>query len=171
VAAHEFALAQLLEELHAVLAQLATVESAMAASLKRVPYGKRLLTVPGLGVVSVATLVGELGDLRDYRAARQVIKMVGLDLVEDSSGAKHGHRHISRRGRRYARQMLYMVALKAGSGALKARRDRLVGNGKPPKKAIVANMCALLHIMFALARDDADFDPSLHSTPEVRKAS
>jgi len=171
VAAHEFALAQLLEELRAVLAQLASVEAAQAAALAKVPYGKRLLTVPGLGVVSVATLVGELGDLRDYRVAKQVLKMAGLDLVEDSSGSRDGHRHISRRGRRYARQILYMVALKARVGALKARRDRLVEGGKPPKKAVVANMCALLRIMFALARDDADFNPSLHLAQEHAMAA
>jgi len=100
-----------------------------------------------------------------------VLKMVGLDLVESSSGARDGHRHISRRGRRYARQMLYMVALKAGSGALAARRDRLVERGTSPKKAVVANMCALVRIVFALARDDADFDAKQHSKPEVLMAA
>ena len=171
VAAREFVLRQFLAELASVQAQVSAVEAAMEAALLQVPYGRRLLTVPGLGVVSVATIIGETGDLRDYRVAKQVLKMVGLDLVEASSGAKDGHRHISRRGRRYARQMLYMVALKAGAGALAARRARIVGRGTPPKKAAVANMCALVRILFALARDDADFDASQHAAPEVPMAA
>ena len=171
VAAHEFVLQQFLAELASVQAQVSAVEAAMEAALLQVPYGRRLLTVPGLGVVSVATIIGETGDLRDYRVAKQVLKMVGLDLVEASSGAKDGHRHISRRGRRYARQMLYMVALKAGAGTLAARRDRIVGRGTPKKKAVVANMCALVRILFALARDDADFDASQHTAQEVAVAA
>ena len=43
--------------------------------------------------------------------------------------------------------------------------------GAPPKKAVVANMCALVRIMFALARDAADFDASQHSKPEVPMAA
>jgi transposase len=169
--AHEFALQQLLEELRHLEGQLSAVDAAMEKALAKVPYGSRLLTIPGLAAVSAATLLGELGDLRDYRVAKQVIKMIGLDLVESSSGAREGHRHISHRGRRYARQMLYMVVIQPGPPGMKARRDRLLAAGKPPKKAMVANMCALLRIMFALARDDVDFDASLSLVSEVRLAS
>lgn len=157
---HEFALRQLLVELRGLRELIRAVESEMSESLDAVPYAKRLLTVRGLGQVSAATLLGETGDLRDYRVAKQVLKMVGLDLVESSSGTRSGHRHISKRGRRYARHMLYMVALKASmpGGPLRARRDRLVARGVAPKKAAVANVCALVRILFALARDDADFN-------------
>lgn len=162
--AHRFALEQLLDEVDVLMAQLRGVELRMAQALKQVPYSKHLLSVPGLGVVLTATLLGELGDLREYRVAKQVLKMAGLDLVERSSGERQGHRQISRRGRRYARQMLYMAALKLGQGALRARRDRLVQRGKPATKAVVANMCALLRILFALARDGVDFDASRHAS-------
>lgn len=167
VGAHRLALTQLLAELEGILEQLTGVERAMAEALEQVPYAGRLLSVPGLQVISVATLLGEVGDLRDYRHAKQVLKMLGLDLVEDSSGKRKGHRHISRRGRRYARQILYMVALKAGRTFLSARRDRLVEvKHKPAKKAAVANVCALVRIAFALVRDDVDFEQERHEAGE-----
>ena len=170
VGAHRLALGQLLTELEEIIEQLAEVEQSMAESLEQVPYASRLLSIPGLQGISVATLLGEAGDLRGYRHAKQLLKMLGLDLVEDSSGQRQGHRHISRRGRRYARQVLYMVALKAGQTFLSARRDRLVEvNKKPAKKAAVANMCALVRIAFALVRDDVDFDHGRHEvTQEAR---
>lgn len=170
---HEFAIEQLLDELEEVLRQLAQVERRMEAELRKVPYAGRLLTVPGLGPITVATLLGEFGDLREYRVAKQLIKMAGLDLAEDSSGERQGHHHISRRGRRYARQMLYMAALTAGRTALSERRRRLVEEkGKSAPTAIVANACALLRISHALVRDGVDFGARRHAPPrEVTMAA
>lgn len=164
VEAHRLALRQHLGELEAVLARTAEVEAAMAVALASVPYAPRLLTIPGFGPVTVAVLLGELGDLRGFRSVRQVIKLAGLDLVEDSSGQRQGHRHISRRGRAYARQLLHMAALQAGKSFLAERRRRLVEERKkPPCKAVVANMTTLLRVAFALAREDKDFDPSRYA--------
>ena len=171
--AHQVAIEQLLDELEEVLRQLAEIERRMEAELERVEYAGHLLTVPGFGPITVATLLGEFGDLRDYRVAKQLIKMAGLDLVEDSSGERQGHRHISRRGRSYARQMLYMAALTAGRLALSERRRRLVEEKrKPARTAIVANACALLRISHALVRDGVDFDATRHAAPrEVSMAA
>lgn len=158
------AITQLLDKLEEVLRRLAEVERRMKAELERVAFAGRLLTVPGFGAIMVATLVGEFGDLRDYRVARQLIKMAGLDLVEDSSGERQGHHHISRRGRRYARQMLYMAGLVAGRVALSGRRRRLVEEkNKPAPKAAIANACALLRIAHALVRDEVAFDAARHT--------
>jgi transposase len=172
-AAHELAIVQLLDELEEVVRQLAEVERRMQAELERVDYAGQLKTVPGFGTIMVATLLGEFGDLRDYRVARQLIKMAGLDLVEASSGERQGHRHISRRGRRYARQMLYMAALTAGRLALSERRRRLVEEKhKPAPKAVIANACALLRISHALVRDGVPFDGVRHAAPgEVAMAA
>jgi len=161
---HQFALGQLLDELEGVLARLKAVERQMAAQLAAVPYAERLLTVPGFGPVIVASLLGEFGDLRNYRVAGQLIKMAGLDLAESSSGERQGHHHISRRGRPYARQLLFMAALTAGKVALAQRRQRLVEErAKPARVAAVANACALLRISHALVRDEQDFDPMRHA--------
>ena len=131
----------------------------MAEVLKRVPYARLLRTIPRLGVVTLATLLGELGDLKGYNHSKQLIVMAGLDLVEISSGVHQGHHHISRRGSAYARQMLYLAALRVGSGVMaEPRRRQVEGAKKAPTKAAVANMARLLRVMFALVRDGQPFD-------------
>jgi len=168
----QLALRQLLEEYEQVERQREQIERCMDQQLRQVPYAGHLLTVPGFGPITVATLLGELGDLRNYRVARQLIKMVGLDLVENSSGQRQGRHRISRRGRRYARQILYMAALAAGQGALAPRRDRLVQEyNKAPQVAVVANACALLRISHALVRDGVDFDAEAYAAAQRRVAS
>jgi transposase len=154
------AIKQLLDEYEQQVEQLATVEQAMTAALEQVPYAQHLLTLPCVGAMTVAALLGELGDFRRYRVAKQLIKAAGLDLVEVSSGDHRGQKRISHRGNPYVRKLLYMAALRAGRQSLQARRRRLVDkHHKPPAKAAVANMHALLRIGHALVRDQVDFDP------------
>ena len=172
VQAHQLAIRQTVAELRQVRELLAEIESEMRASLREVPYAARMLSVPKLGAITAATLLGELGDLRGYRHAAQLIKMAGLDLVESSSGQLKGKRHISRRGRRYARQMLYLAALRLGGGALAAPRHRMVElHKKEPTKAAVANMCRLLRILHALVRDNVDFEPARYALAEATMAA
>ena len=87
-----------------------------------------------------------------------MIKKAGLDLVESSSGKRTGQRHISRRGRRYARQMLFLAALRMRGGAFAAARSRQLARGKTPTKVAVANMCRLLRVMHAIVRDGVPYD-------------
>lgn len=169
--AHRLTMRQLLDESEAVLKQLAEIEQAMTAELAKVPYASTLLTLPKLGRITLATLLGEFGDLRDYRVAQQLLAMAGLDLVETSSGERKGQRHISRKGRRYARQLLFMAALRLGNGVLAEPRRRLVEDRKvQPTKAAVANMCRLLRILHAMARDGSRFDATRYAAKEAQAA-
>jgi transposase len=159
--AHTPALRQLLDELTAVLRQIRELEQQMSEQLALVPYAKLLLTIPLLGRMTLATLLGELGDLHNYRHAKQLLCMAGLDLVESSSGQQQGRHHISGKGRAYARQILYMAALRLGWKVLAEPRRRLVEERKKPaNKAAVANMARLLRLMHAIVRDQRPFDPA-----------
>jgi len=168
---HRLAIAQLLAELTSVLEQIRAVDVQMQQQLQRVPYAAHLRTVPRLGLVTIATLLGEFGDLRDYKVARQLVKMAGLDLVEQSSGEHKGQRHMSHRGRAYGRQILYMAALRIGSGFLSEVRRRAVeGRKAQPTKVAVANMARLLRSLHALARDLKDFDATRFESAEAKAA-
>lgn len=159
--AHGLAIQQAVAELQTLAGSIAAAEREMKALLSHVDYAANLLSVPRLGAVTVAILLGEFGDLRNYTVARQLVAMAGLDLIEQSSGEHRGRRYISRRGRRYARQILYLAVLRLGWNVLSEPRRRLVEDNKlAPTKAAVANMCRLLRILHALVRDDAMFDAS-----------
>lgn len=168
IAAHRLGIRQQVAQLQAIDVDITAVEAEMVESAGQVEYVRRLVTIPRLGVLTVAILLGEFGDLRGYRVNRQLIAMAGLDLIEQSSGERRGRRTISRRGRRYARQILYLAVLRLGWTTLSERRRRLVEDNKlPPTRAAVANMCCLLRIIHAIVRDGVDFDPSRHEAPPI----
>ncbi|WP_018085584.1 IS110 family transposase [Desulfurispora thermophila] len=58
--------------------------------LKEIPHASYLLTIPGMSTVQVANIISEAGDLDNYSSARQLIKLAGLNLVENSSGSHKG---------------------------------------------------------------------------------
>jgi transposase len=168
LAARRLAIRQILSEMSAAKARLQEVEEAMKQCVRQVDYAPRMLSVPLLGELTIAILLAEFGDFRNYKVAKQLIAMAGLDLVEQSSGERRGHRSISRRGRRYVRQILYMAVLRLGWTVLAEPRRRLVEENKlAPSKAAIANMSRLLRILHALVRDDVDFDPALHAPKEA----
>lgn len=170
--AHRLAIRQLLDELEHVLGQLAEVEATMASALAEVPYAALLRSIPLLGMITTATLLGEFGDLRNFQVAKQLVKFAGLSLVESSSGQHQGHHHIGRNGRAYARQMLYLAALRAGWGVFAEPRRRKVEDRKgEPTKAAVANMARLLRVMHALVRDNKPFDTTRFSPKEAPLAA
>ena len=75
------------------------VEAEMASTLDRIPASMRLLSIKGLGVISVAGLIGEVGDFSKFRTQSEIMKLAGLDLYEVSSGKRNGEKRISKRGR------------------------------------------------------------------------
>lgn len=151
-------------ELRVLEQRLDSIEAEMTSRLDQVDYATRLLSIPRLGAVTLAILLGELGDLRRFRHSKQLLSMAGLDLVEVRSGEtpkNEPQRIISRRGRRYLRQILYLAALRLGWNILAEPRRRIVEDrNKPPMKAAVANMSRILRVLHALVRDETEFDPT-----------
>ena len=112
-----------------------------------------LASVPGVGKVTIATLIGllpELGQL-DRRA---VAALVGVAPFARDSGLMKGRRTIWG-GRAHVRAVLYMAALVAvrHNPALRAFYQRLVAAGKAKKLALTAAMRKLLVTLNAIVRD------------------
>jgi transposase len=101
-----------LSSLRSVEAQIVEVERAQAEALGQVPYAGLLLTIPEMAPTTLATILGETGDLRHYRSAAAVIKLSGLNLYTLSSGTFRGRTRITKRGRPLLRQIVYMAALR-----------------------------------------------------------
>lgn len=169
VVAQELVLAQYLADLEQVETHLAAVEAQMGQALGAVPYAERLLAISDLGRVTLATLLGEVGDLAAFAVPAQLIKHVGLDLIEASSGKKNPQRvvqKVSKRGSAQARRMLYLAGVRLGQGALAGPRYRLVEEGQEPgSKAAIANARRLLRILHAMVKTGSTFDPSRHVPP------
>jgi transposase len=70
-----------------------------------------LSTVPGLGDTTIIDLLAEIGSFSHYEDPRQLIKLAGLTLRENSSGLHKGKKRISKRGRRKLRALLFRVMM------------------------------------------------------------
>ena len=133
------------------------VECQMRSHLEQIPYSSCLLSLPGVGLITVAGLIGEVGDFRQYRTVAEITKLAGLDLFEVSSGKHQGRRRISKRGRPLMRKLLYFAAINVvkSTGIMHQPYTQMVERGMPKIKALVAISRKLLRVMYALARDQS----------------
>ena len=143
-----------------------SLEQEMIMHLALVPYSNKLLSLKGIGEVTAAGLIGEVGDFRKFATLSEVMKLAGLDLFEVSSGRHKGQRHISKRGRSLIRKLLYFAALNTvkQGGAMHQWYRSACDRGMPKLKALVAVGRKLLGILFALVRDHSDYIPNYAET-------
>ncbi len=117
--------------------------------------------VPGVGRVTVVTLISDLPEL-GLLNRRQIAALAGVAPLNRDSGTIRGRRRIWG-GRERIRSVLYMAVLSARryNPVLRALYDRLVAAGKPKKVAMVACMRKLLTILNAMLRDGRPWQPTL----------
>ncbi len=145
----------LLETIAAYDAFIEKVEAEMERHLNEIPYSRVILSLKGVGPVTTAGLIGEVGDFTKFGTISEVLKLAGLDLYEVSSGKHRGKLRISKRGRPLMRKLLYLAALSTvrKGGVMHEWYKRALGRGMIKTKALVAVSRKLLGIMFALVRD------------------
>lgn len=131
------------------------LETEMVRYLEQIPYSRIILSLKGIGPVTAAGLIGEVGDFTKFRTISEVMKLAGLDLYEVSSGKHRGKLRISKRGRPHMRKLLYLAALSAvrKGGVMHEWYQRALARGMKKTKALVAVSRKLLTVIFALVRD------------------
>jgi transposase len=104
-------------------------------------------SVPGIGKVSIFTLLARLPELGHLNRG-QVAALVGVAPFNDDSGKRRGQRFI-RGGRCDVRCVLYMATLTARrlNPVIRQFFERLVAAGKPFKVAMTACMRKMLTII------------------------
>jgi len=137
----------------------------VAKEAKTNPTVRVLQSTPGVGAVTVSTLLCDLPELGKLSRG-QVAKLVGVAPMVNQSGTKDGRRWIFG-GRGHVRRVLYMATLVATrrNPVIKRFYARLVAKGKPKKVALVAAMRKLLTILNDMVRNgeswrDADLSGS-----------
>jgi len=126
-----------------------------------------LIAILGIGPVIASSIIAEIGDIANFSSGKQLIKLSGLDLYGSQSGISiHSLRHITKRGRKTLRTVLYQAAIACiGCNAhLKACYLKLLANQPNKKKvkpkAIVAIACKLLRIIYRMLTEKKLFDPT-----------
>jgi transposase len=120
-----------------------------------------LLSIPGLGELTIGKLIAECRDLRAFRDVRQLVAFAGSNPRHHVSGSSiHWKPSISRTGSASLRAALYMPALTAMrfNPVLRAFADRLRARGVTGKALVVAVMRKLLHLVFGVLKSGQPFD-------------
>jgi transposase len=152
-------LRHILMQLEAEVRFIAEIEAEMGETLERIPFSGRLLSIKGLGIVSVAGIIGEVGDFSKFNTQSEILKLAGLDLYEISSGKRKGQRRISKRGRGLLRKILFYAAIQMirKNGIMYDYYARLTGRGMERMRALIAVSRKLLRIIHAIVRDNSDY--------------
>lgn len=121
-----------------------------------------MVTVPGVGKVTAATLLGDLPEL-GHLGNRAIAALVGVAPMNRDSGQIRGRRS-TWGGRSSVRRVLYMAVVSAirCNRVIQTMYQRLRSAGKPAKVAIVACMRKLLVMLNAMLRS---------GTPWMRQAA
>mgnify|MGYP001584305825 CR=1 FL=1 len=124
----------------------------------------------GIGEITAAGLIGEMGDFKKYGTIAEVIKHAGLDLFEISSGKHKGKRRISKRGRPLLRKLLFFASINVvrKGGILHAQYWRHIEKGMQEIKALIAISRKLLSIIFALVRDHSVYIAKVFKNTTVK---
>jgi transposase len=146
---------ELISAIESIQRYVKELEMHMGKHLKEIPYSGFILSIKGIGEITAAGLIGEVGDFRGYRTIAELIHHAGLDLFEISSGKHKGKRRISKRGRPLLRKLLFFASIRVvrKGGILRRQYLHHLNKGMPKIKALIAISRKLLTIIFALVRD------------------
>ena len=106
-----FEIATLVRRYHELNRDIARLNEELTALIQTSVEYEILSTVPGLGDSTIVDLLAEIGSFSHYENPRQLIKLAGLTLRENSSGMHKGQKRISKRGRRGLRALLFRVMM------------------------------------------------------------
>ncbi len=123
----------------------------------------RILSIPGIGEISAATILAEYGDINKFSSPNKMLAFAGLEPSINQSGTlehngkmvKHGSGHL-----RYVIMNTAMIILKYSPQFydyyLKKRSE-----GKCHRVALSHVAKKLIRVIYSLEKNNVDFDPSL----------
>ena len=148
-------------------------EKDISETLKRVPFSARIMSIKGIGTITTAGILGETANFEGMNSSKEIEKLAGLNLFEISSGKHQGQKRISKRGRSLLRKLLYFAALNVvkNDGVFREKYQSYLINGKPKKQALIAIGRKLIRVIFALTRNDVNFNGDYQRTENYAKAA
>jgi transposase len=163
VTAARMELRTLLQQFDLYCQQLEDIMEQVMQILENIPGTAEMLTVPGVGAITVAGFLAEVGDLNNYDHGQQIIRLAGLNLKENSSGARKGKTGITKRGRSRLRALLYraVMPMVAKNEAFKALHKHFTTRSQNPlkkKQSLIALCGKLIRILHTLGTKQREYN-------------
>lgn len=146
--------------------EVAALDCAIAREALRSAEVMRLMTVPGVSVITASTFVAAIGDIRRFYNARKLVGYLGLDpRVRQSGAGPARHGRITKQGSAQVRHVLVEAAWIAvrAPGPLRAFYERVRAR-RGAQVAAVATARKLASLFWSLLTREQDYafgQPSL----------
>ena len=162
---------ELVLEIGELESRLKTVEKHLEALASQTPVVERLLTIPGVGLLTATALAGFVGDVARFPSGRHFACYLGLTPREHSSGGRRQLGRIRKRGDVYLRMLLIHGARAVLWGARsKSNPDRFriwaldVQRRRGHNKAAVAVANKMARIVWAVWKFGKPFETRSQAT-------
>lgn len=149
--------------------QIASIEKQIKQDIDDDPtlreQSQLLDSIPGLGKITIPTLLSRYGGPLRFEKAKQAVAFAGLDVAHHESGSSvRGRPRMSKTGPSKLRRALYMPAVVCMTHTAwgKAFTKRLLEAGKPRMLILGALMRKLVEMTYAILKSGKPFDPALH---------
>ena len=155
----------LLSDYERQTAREAELMAMITEKIMEVPYVDKLLEMRGIGLKTVVGFVAEVGDIRRFDNPKQIQKLAGYAIVNNESGKHKGESHISYRGRKRLRYVLYEAAVSVvgHSPEFRSIHDYYTTREKNPLKkmqSMIAISCKLIRIFYLILRTGKSYNPT-----------
>jgi transposase len=130
--------------------------------LSQIDYGKIITSIPGVGIITGAMIVSEIGDINNFQTPHQLLAFSGLDpIVNESGNFESSYNKPSKRGSKYLRWAIHQVS----SGIWKWDKtfndyyNKKIKEGKHHYVAIGHIDKKLVRVIFSLLKNNKLFTP------------
>ena len=129
-----------------------------------IPGMNEILDIKGIGLTTVVGFISEVGDIERFEHPRQIQKLAGLNIKENSSGKHKGQTTISKRGRRKLRSILFQAILPvvaSNKEFQELHKYYTTRNVNPLKKkqSLILLCCKLIRVFYAILKKKVKYDP------------
>ena len=131
---------------------------------RKLPFVDNILEIKGIGEVTLAGIISEMGDISRFDDVREIQKLSGLNLVDCSSGKHKGQTKISYRGRKRLRYWLFQAAKSAVAHGYEYKllhKYYTTREDNPLKKmqSLIVIACKILRVIFSMLTKGTKYDP------------
>ncbi|WP_352418026.1 IS110 family transposase [Proteiniborus sp.] len=155
----------LIEQINFIENQVKDIETQINALLDEI--NSPITTIPGIGNVSAATILGEIGDISRFSNPSKLVAYAGIDASVSQSGEYQStNNKMSKRGSPYLRKALFSAALVASNSdpVFKAFYQKKRSEGKHHLTAIGAVSRKLCYTIHAVLKNNCAYEVRLPKT-------
>ncbi len=156
-------LMMLLDDYDRKNSQLEVLEQIIEELCILIPEVEKILAIKGVGMITIAGFFAEVGDIKRFDSPKQIQKLAGLAIRENSSGKHKGKSGISKRGRKLLRTVLFQSVLTMARNNREFKELHMYyttrkNNPLKKKQSLIVLCCKLIRIIYGISVKGFHYD-------------